>query len=327
MILLRIFKDSRLVGILWIFVLSVAVFLRSFLHPGPLEGYVGMPFYTLIFGAIHTIPLLDRIVALLLVCLLGFLLVRTGAQYVLLEQRSIMPALFLVLVSTALPATQQVSPAMVGAIFYLLAFHTLYDVHDKPPDTLLVFNGALVLALGCMFYLKLIWFIPLIWVSVGTLRIVTLRELIYPLLALALMFLFVFTWYWAIQDNAAGFVTLMRENRSFRTAWHPKHYSTFLYAGYILLLVILASVYMANRFQVRKTAAQLIYQVMFYMFVAGILFYVLIARYEPTSLVYIGFPVAFILSNYFHRRTSHWTLELALWICLGLLVFAQVMVR
>lgn len=327
MILLRIFKDSRLAGVLGIFVLSVAVFLRSFIHPGPLEGYVGMPFYTMLFGAIHTVPLVDRIVTLLLVWLMGFLLVRTGAQYVLLEQRSLMPALFLIIVSTAVPVTQQVSPAMVGAIFYLMAFHTLFNVHDKPPDSLVVFNASLVLALGCMFYLKLIWFVPLIWVSVGTLKSISFRELIYPLLAIALMFLFVFTWYWAVQDNAAGFATLMRENLSFRTAWQPKHYSTFLYAGYILLLIILASIYMVNRFQVRKTAAQLIYQVMFYMFLAGIIFYILIARYEPTSLVYIGFPVAFILSNYFHRRKSHWTLELALWIVLGLLTFAQIMAR
>jgi hypothetical protein len=327
MILLRIFKDSRLAGMLGLFLLSLGVFLRSFIHPGPLEGYVGMPFYTLIFGAIHTVPVLDRIVALLLIWLLAFLLVRTGIQYVLLEQRSIMPALFLILVSAALPATQQVSPAMVGGIFYLMAFHTLFDSHDKPPDTLIVFNATLVLAFGCMFYLKLIWFVPLIWVSLGTLRGVTLRELIYPLLAIGLMFLFVFTWYWAVRDDAEGFATLMRENLSFRTAWQPKHYSTFIYAGYILLLVILASIYMVNRFQVRKTASQLIYQVMFYMFIAGVIFYILIARYEPTSLVYIGFPTAFILSNYFHRRTSHWALELALWICIGLLVFAQVMVR
>jgi hypothetical protein len=327
MILLRIFKDSRMVGITGIFVLSVAVFLRSFLNPGPVEGMVGMPFYTMIFGAIHTVPLLDRIVALLLVWLMGFLLVRTGAGYALLEQRSIMPALFVILFSASLPASQQVSPAMLGAIFYLLAFNIFFDVHDKPPDTLKAFNGGLLLALGCMFYLKLIWFLPLIWISLGTLRSVTLRELLYPVVALVLMFLFVFTWYWVVLNDAEGFAVLMRENLAFRTAWHPHHFSTFLYMGYLVLLVVLASVYMVNRFQVRKTAAQLIYQTMFYMFIAGILFFIFIARYEPTSLVYIGFPVSFILSNYFHRRKNHWSHELALWVCIGLLVYAQVMAR
>jgi hypothetical protein len=325
MILLRIFKDSRMTGILGILVLSVLVFLQSFLHPGPLEPYVGMPFYKLIFGAIHTVPLVDRIVALLLIWLLGYVIVQIGARYVLLEQRSFMPGLFLLLFSVALPPSQQVSPPLVGAIFYLMAFNIFFDVHDKPPDTILAFTGGLILALGCMFYLKLMWFIPLVWISLGTLRSVSLRELIYPLVALALMFLFLFTWYWAVMDDATGFATLLRENLSFRSAYHPSHFSAFLYMGYLLLLVILASIYMINRFQVRKTAAQVIYQSMFYMFLAGILFFVLIARYEPTSLLYIGFPVAFILSNYFHRRRNSWIHELALWICIGLLVYAQVM--
>lgn len=327
MILLRIFKDSRAPGILGLLILSVVVFLNSFIHPGPLEGYVGMPFYKLLFGAIHTIPIIDRIVALLLVWITGYLVIRLGTTYVLLEQRSIMPALFLLLFSFSLPASQQVSPALLGAIFYLLAFNIFFNVHDKPPDTILAFSGGLVLALGCMFYMKLIWFIPLIWISLGTLKSMTVRELIYPLLALAMMMLFLFTWYWGIMDNAGGFASLIKENLAFRNAFQHYHFSTYLYLVYMLLLVVLASIYMVNRFQVRKTAAQLIYQVMFYMFVMGILFFFLIALFEPTTLVYIGIPVAFILSNYFHRRKNTLEHELALWLCLGLLVFAQVMAR
>ena len=240
MILLRIFKDSRTLGILALIILSVAIFLRSIIQPGPLEPHVGMPFYTLIFGAIHKVPLLDRIVALLLLWIMGYLLIRLGISYVLLEQRSLMPGLFLLLFSAALPDTQQVSPALVGAIFYLMAFTIFFNVHDKPPDTLLVFSGGLVLALGSMFYLKLIWFLPLIWISLGTLRSVSVRELLYPVVAMALMFLILFTWYWGIMDNGNGFVTLMRENLAFNSALHPYHFSTYLYLGYILLLVVIA---------------------------------------------------------------------------------------
>lgn len=325
MILLRIFKDSRTLGVLGLLILSVGVFLKSFIQPGPLEGYVGMPFYSLVFGAIHTVPLIDRIVALLLLWLLGYLLVRLGISYVLLEHRSLMPGLFLFLFSAALPATQQVSPALVGAIFFLLAFHTFFNIHDKPPDTLLAFSGSLVMALGCMFYLKLIWFVPLIWISLATLRSVSMRELIYPLVAMFLMFLFIFTWYWGVRNDAEGFVILMRENLAFKSAYQPYHFSTYIYLGYLLILIILASIYMVNRFQVRKTAAQLIYQTMFYTYLVAILFFFLISRFEPTSLIYIGFPLSFILANYFHRRKNSWMHELALWICLGLLVYAQVM--
>ena len=99
----------------------------------------------------------------------------------------------------------------------------------------------------------------------------------------------------------------------------------YIIVGFILLLIIAASVYMVNRFQSRKTAVQNIYQVMFYMFLAGMLFFVFIARIEPSGLVFIAIPVTFVLSNYFHRKKSPWIHEFALWILLGLVVYVQLM--
>lgn len=251
------------------------------------------------------------------------MLIRISVRYVLLKSRSIMPAIFFLFYIVALPTTQQVSPALVGSLFYLLCFGILFDVNDKPPDTFSVFIAGIVLAVGSMFYLKLIWFIPLIWISLGTMRSVTWRELFFPVMAYLLLGLFLFTWYWVVLDDAAGFTTLIAENLSFERAFEPHHFSAYLYYGYFFLMVLVASVYMVNRFQSRKTVIQNIYQVMFFMFIAGILFFLFIARFDTTSLVYIAFPVSFILSNYFHRRKNHWMHELALWVVVGLWVFVQ----
>jgi hypothetical protein len=62
------------------------------------------------------------------------------------------------------------------------------------------------------------------------------------------------------------------------------------------------------------------------MFVAGLLFFLFIVRFDTTTLLFISFPVSFILSNYFHRKKNHWTHELALWVMVGLLVYVQLMV-
>ena len=305
--------------------LSIALFLRSFLSREALNGQEAMPFYNLIFGAIHTLPVLNRVITLALLMILGYMLIRTGVRNVLLEFRSFMPALFFILFSFAMPESQQVTPALVGSVFYLFCFFILFDAHDKEPDTFSVFTAGLVLALGSMFYLKLIWFIPLIWISLGTLRPVTWRELVYPVIAMALMFLFLFTWYWVVLDNLAGFSGMIRDNLSFTGSFHPRHYSVYIYYGFCLLLVLIASVYTINRFQTRKTVVQNIYQVMFYMFVAGILFFLFIARFDPGSLVYIAFPVAMILSDYFHRKRNPWTHELIMWVFACLIVFLQLM--
>ena len=199
-------------------------------------------------------------------------------------------------------------------------------MQDKKPDTISIFAASLVLVLGSMFSLKLIWFVPLIWVSLWTMRQVTWRELFYPVVAYMLLTLLLFTWYWGIHANGAGFVELVQKNMALSGSFESFHFSVYLFYGFMLLLVIIASLYMINRFGTMKTAVQKIYQVMFYMFLAGVLFFHFIARFDPTGLVYIALPVAFVLSNYFHRKKSPWIHELALWILLVLAVYVQLMV-
>jgi len=157
-------------------------------------------------------------------------------------------------------------------------------------------------------------------------RQVTWRELSYPVIAYALMVLFLFTWYWGVRENGAGFVELVQKNIALTGSFEPYHFSVYIYYGFILLLVLISSIFMVDRFQTMKTMAQKIYQVMFYMFLAGILYFQFIRRFDPTGLVYIALPVAFVLSNYFHRKKSPWIHELVLWILLGLVVYVQLMV-
>ena len=196
MILVRFSKNSRPAGMAGLMVLSLAIFLKSFIELKTTGGdtglvaYSDMPFYNLIFGAIHTKPIFNLISTLLFLWILCYMLIRINVRYVLLEFRSFMPATFFLLFSFALPEAQQVSPALVGSIFYLFCFAILFDAPDKRPDTFSIFIAGIMLAVGSMFYLKLIWFIPLIWISLGTLRTVTWRELLYPVIAYLLLGLF-----------------------------------------------------------------------------------------------------------------------------------------
>jgi len=331
MILLRIFKNNRLGGMAGMLLFIIGVFLCSYIHDFGGEGsslvtqYRGMPFYQLIFGAIHTVPLVNHLTAMLLLILISILLVRIGIRDQLLEERSLMPGFFFMLFAAAIPEARQVSPALVGSVFYLLCFSIVFEVHNKKPDTYSIFSASLLLVLGSMFYLKLIWFIPLIWGSLRTMRPVTWRELFYPVVAYVLMALFLFTWYWGVMDHGEGFTQLVSQNLAFTGGLVPYHFNVYLFYGYLLLLVLVASIYMINRFQTRKTLIQKIYQVLFYMFVAGTLFFVFVARFDPSGLVFIAFPVSYVLSYYFHRRKNPWIHELALWILVGMVVYVQVM--
>jgi len=332
MILLRLFKNNRVAGIAGLFFLSLAIFLKAFIQGGgPGTGsevfaHTGMPFYQLIFGAIHTTPVLNRIATLIILMFISYMIIRIAVRYVLLQFRSLMPAIFFILFSVVLPGTQQFSPALVGSLFFFLSFAILFDTHDKPPDSYLVFTASVVLVVGSMFYLKLIWFLPLVWAGLFTMRAVTGRELFYPVLAYLLLGLFLITWYWGIKDNMSGLGTLLKDNLAFEGSFRTYHFSTYFYYGFFVVLIGFASVYMWNRFQTRKTMTQNIYQVLFFMFVAGILFFVLIAKFDPITLVYMAMPLSYLLTNYFHQKKNHWTQEAAMWILLGLLLYVQLTV-
>ncbi len=332
MIFLRIFKNNRASGTAGMILLLIAIFIPSFIDAlgangvKELQSYTCMPLYDLIFGAIHKVPVLNHLVAMLIIMLISYILIRIGVRDQLLKQRSLMPAIFFILFAATLPEARQVSPALIGSVFYLLCFVILFEVQDKKPDTLSIFVASLILVSGSMFYLKLIWFIPLIWISLWTMRQVTLRELMYPVVAYMLLALVLFTWYWGIRMNGPEFVELLQENMAIEGSFEAFHFSVYILYGFMLLLVLIASIYMANRFRTMKTVLQKIYQVIFYMFLAGVLFFHFIARFDPVSLVYIAIPVSFVLSNYFHRKKSPWIHEIIIWILLGLVVYVQLMV-
>ena len=330
MILLRIFKNSQLAGTAGLILFLIGIFLYSFIQDLSSEGvssvsdHQAMQFYKLVFGAIHTVPFLNHLIAMLLMMLIGYMLIRIGVRDRLLDQRSLMPAFFFIIFTIALPEARQVSPALVGSLFYLLCFAILFEVHDKKPDTFSIFTASVFLVLGSMFYLKLIWFIPLIWGSLRTMRPVTWRELFYPVVAYIILALFFFTWYWGVMDEGAMFGRVVAENMVISGSFEPYHFSVYLLYGYMIMMVGVASIYMVNWFRSRKIVVQNTYQVMFYMFVAAILFYLFVARFDPSGLVFVAFPVSYILSNYFHRKRSPWIHELAMWILLGLVVYVQI---
>ena len=332
MIFLKIFKNTRVLGNTVLILLLLGLFLPSMIRmlnqaqPVVLSPRSGMPFYNLVFGSIDKVPVVSRLVTLLIMVFISYLLIRIGTRDQLVQQYSLMPAIFYILFTAALPEARPVSPALIGFIFFVLCFHILFELHEHPPNTLSIFQASLILVAGSMFYLKLIWFVPLIWLLLFTIRPVTWRELLYPVTGYLFLALILFTWYWGIKDNAGAFTRLIAENMAIRGTFHQYHYSVYLLYGFFLLLVGIASLYMIGRFQSLKTDAQKLYQALFYMFWGGVLFFVFVARFDPASLVYIAFPISFILSFYFHRKEISWIHEVFVWILLGLVVYVQLMV-
>ena len=209
MVFLRLFKNNRAGGIAVVILLALGLFVQTFIARNEIPVNPGMSLYNLIFKPLQDIPVLNALTSLAILLFTGYILNRIGLRFSLLEDRSFMPAIFFLLFAATLPESRHLSPALIGSPFYLICFGLIFDAHDDQPDTFRIFHAGIFLAIGSLFYIKLIWFLPVIWISVGTLRPATFREMIYPVTALVTAGLLLFAWHWGIRDDSGRFVELM----------------------------------------------------------------------------------------------------------------------
>jgi len=324
MLLLRLFKNNRIGGIIFVILVAFLSYIVSFIHPASQADWQGMPLYNLIFGHIDHIRFLSYLIALVIHLIICLVLVRMNLRFTLIDERTFIPALLYLIVVNAFPSLHQVNPMLVGALFYLLSFVMILNAHDEGPDSLKIFNAFLVFFTGVLFYARLIWFLPVLWLVLLNVRAVTLRELIYPLIAGFFIGLMTFTIYWVILNDTDKLVELLRNQLSFKGQFPPVRISIYFFMGYILLLVIIASGFIITRYQARKIIIRNIYRVLFFMFLFSIIFFFLISGYNTGAIYYMVIPVTYLFTNYFQHERRVFLKEIFIWILMGLMVYVQV---
>jgi len=324
MILLRLLKNNRIGGAIFISLLLLGQWMQSIISPPAVTEWNTMPFYHLIFEPLQNLPHLSVIVALLIFSAMAILLIRLNVKYFLIADRSFMPASMFILIAGSFPELHQLSPVLIASLFVLITIIILFNAQEDKPDSFRIFNASLVLGLGSMFYLNLIWFIPIIWITILIIRPMRWRELVYPLVVFGMIGLFMLTYYWVILDDTARLGELLLDNLSIPSAYTVYKNSWLIFTGYLLLLIIIASVYALQSAYARKNIIRKLYKVFLAIFIFTILFDLIITKFRIESFYILALPTAYLLSNFFHRKKSHWMHELLMWVWVGIIVYIHV---
>ena len=320
--LLRLIKSNRPAGIIFIIFLMILLWIRMFINPEPQATAIAMPFYELLFGALQHSRIASALVSMLIYGLLIVLIIRLNIIHFLLEDRTYMPAIFFIMLAASYPPALQLSPVLVSAPFLLIALLMLIRGDEHRADPLALFNASLVLAAGSLLYLKILWFIPFLWITATIIRPLKWRGIINPFLVLIMLLLFSITYYWVFRDDLSLLKTLLNGNLSLS---HEKLYrfetpQMILY-GYLLVLIVISSIHMLSRYQFRKIIIRKLYLVLFILFIYVLLFALFISSYRVELTAFLAIPLAYLFSNFFYRRKNHWIYELFIWIWVGLLFY------
>jgi len=321
--LLKLFKNNRVGGILFILIIGLGLWMPLFTRIREVPSYSDMPFYNLLFKNISLYPLLSQVLAFLIIAITAIMLFRLNIRFFLIQERSYMPATFFLLISSVFPEMHHISPQLIGSLFIMIMLAMLLAGYNAEKNALHFFNISVILVIGMMFYAKLIWFIPLYWIILLTIRQPGWREIIYPLVAVFLLFIFLFTWN-VFFSTGSEFLKGLNENLRIEGTWHSIPTAWMYFLGFVALLIILSSFFILQRFQVRKIYIRNFYQALFFTFVYALLFFLFISGRDYKTIFIAALPLSYLLANYFHMKRNRFTSELMLWILLFLIAWVQI---
>ncbi|MCF8225512.1 MAG: hypothetical protein K9J30_06510 [Bacteroidales bacterium] len=322
--LLKILKNNRFGGIVFIFLLMMLIWTKPLLVPPELDLGVTMPLYDLLFGAIQKSNVASVIISMAVYAVLASLMIRLNTIHFLLEERSYMPAIFFLLISATFPAALIINPLLISSLFLLLAFLIMIRGEEHRAEPLSLFNATLLIGAGSFFYLKIIWFIPLLWITAAMIRPLKWRGIVNPFIVLLLIALFQFTYYWVFKDDIGLFIDLVRENLNISGNFEGFDKPVWMLLGFLTFLVFISSAQLISRFQVRKIIVRKLYQVFFFMFLYLLVFYAAISRFNVMIMPLLAVPMSFLFSVAFHKKQTFWWHELLIWIWIGLIVYMNI---
>ncbi len=322
--LLRLLKNIHVPGILFQVFLFTILWIRYFIDPPSAGDVTAMPLYNFIFGTISERPVLSVLVSMLIYLVSLFLVVRLNIIHFLLTERSFMPAAFFVMISLTFPEAMVLNPILLSVPFLCLSLIVLVRGNEHSAEPLALFNATLWLAAGSLFYLKVLLFIPFLWITAFIIRPLRIRGFINPILVLGMLGLFLITYYWVFLDNLPALPEILYDNLSFAGSFKTKlSIPGWILLSYLLILIMVSSFRLVRNFHTRKIIVRKLYKVLFLLFIYALVFYSFVTGFRPEVMTILAIPLAYLFSNFFTRVRSHWIHELMIWAWLLLILFRQ----
>jgi hypothetical protein len=124
----------------------------------------------------------------------GYLLYRLNYALVLIREKTFLPFLLFVLLSSTNPDFLSLKASSVVFFCMLLAVYQLFISHHNTSSTANAFKSALLIAAGSLLWVHVLWFIPLFWIGMYNFRCLAPKTFMGSVLGLMVVYWFVLGW-------------------------------------------------------------------------------------------------------------------------------------
>jgi hypothetical protein len=298
----KIITGDRFLTAFFIFLISILIWIPALFSPLIIiEGKMGdaMPFFNFFGPSLEGNVFWSKLLAYVLIIFQAFLLVRMNAKYILIQQRTFLPALFFICISGYTPVLLQWNEVLPAGVFLILILEVIFHSYQDEPNSYRFFEAGILLGIGSLFYAPLVYMLVFIWIACMVQRPFYWREYLFPVLGILVPYIFVFAFLFFRDKSILEFLVRLKSNFVFKINFPQFRWIYWIFAAYVGILILLSSIYLIKVFQFRKVYIRDYFMVLFWMFVTASFIYLFLSGFN-TGLAYIvAMPVSYILTNYF----------------------------
>lgn len=301
--LLRIFKGNNPAVIFLVTVIFAAVWISAFIHPLPAtttEAVQGqMPLYRLLAGPLAKSSLAGTLAAIIFTILLTFLMVNFNTRTFFINERTYLPALFLILLTGFFPEFQSLNPALPAALFLMIALMRIAEGYRKAGVASNFFDAGLLISAGSLFYANLIWFGLLVFIGIAIIRTLNISEIFISLTGLITPYVLLFGIYYVAGSDLDVLLKLIGNNL-FHAA-EGYHYPRITIAVLLVagLVILVSLAYLFPMLNSKKIKARKTFSLLIWTFFISLAVYLAVPSASVEMVWITAIPASYFLTHYF----------------------------
>jgi hypothetical protein len=301
--LLKLFRGTG-PGVIFLIVITfAALWIGAILDPQPqglsLYEVKPMPLYGLLKSLCGDHQLAGILFSMIMVSLLLFLLVNFNTTFFFINERTFLPAILYLLITSVFSELQVLNPVLPATVFLMLAIFRIMDSYRKPGNVSNFFDAGILIGTGSLFYGNMLWFGILPIIGIGLLRTVTLKEIILSLIGLVTPYILLSGVYYVLDYDLGVFLSDITYNLIGVSPGYIYPKLTIVVLVWLGVIVIVSIGFLMNLFNSKKIKSRKTFHLLLYvLFISVGLF--LILRSVSVEMVWIsGIPASYLLTHFF----------------------------
>jgi len=299
---LRLFNNKSIYSAILIPLVALLFWMEPLRVPVTLTispGEEMMPLYTF-FAKFFTGSSIWPVVTGFLLLLLNALIISLlSHEFQFLQQRTFLPGILYIGIVSSFPSLQTFHPVYPAAIFVLLSVYFIFSTYHRKNEISSTFNASFLLSVGALFYLPVLTFVPLIWISIFVLqKSDNWRLLVIPLIGLTLPWLLLWSFLFVSGSDQTFIASILQGVKSVNNQF-IFNLGFLIVTVFIFLLSAFGSISLFNSVSIRKMSTRKYFIILFWMLGLSIPSAFLFSSTGLGIIAVSTIPVSFLITCFF----------------------------